>query len=458
MAVRIKRSDISNEQAMLIRSHLCIQPKEENQYMANKFGYTPKPPILFYLYNDPYIDIPFTFAAALLQKSVNQDLNHPKANFTFTGTLFSHQEPVIVEALEHLRTKCSTTIGLPPGRGKTVIGAKLSAEMGLYTVVLVHREFLCKQWEETYKNFTNATIWIVGTPAPEKFPDITICMDTKFHQLPDIYRDRIGTLIIDESHVFCTPSRVECLLSWHPKYIIAETATLERTDGLHIMIQSITGVHGIFQISSKPFEVYQIETSIQPEIKNNRQGTTDWISLIKSLAYNQTRNEMIISLVKNNPHHKIMILCAEVQHVELLHNLLIEQKESVDSMAGNKNKYSDSRILVGTISKIGTGFDEKTACPDFNGIRINMLILCTSIKKASQLEQSIGRVFRAEMPVVIDLVDDNPILKRHWNERKKWYISRNGTLKNIKMVPCEDTNITEKANKFLQDKLGSLKL
>jgi len=134
--------------------------------------------------------------------------------------------------------------------------------------------------------------------------------------------------------------------------------------------------------------------------------------------------------------------------------------ESVDSMAGTKSTYSDSRILVGTISKIGTGFDEKTACPNFNGVRINMLILCTSIKKASLLEQSIGRVFRAEMPVVIDLVDDNPILKRHWKERQKWYISRNGTIKTIKMIPQvnQEQRVQENATKFLQDKLGSLTL
>jgi len=460
MAVRIKRSDLTEEQAMLIRSHLCLQPQEKNQFLANKYGIPPKPPILFYIFKDPYVYVPFTFGAALLRKPVNQDLEHPKANFTFTGELFEHQLPIVEEAAEHLRMKGTTTIGLYPGFGKTVVGAKLATDLGLYVAVLYHRDFLGGQWETTFRNFTNATTWIVGTSAPKEFPQVTLCMDTKVQLLPDAYRDRIGCLIIDEAHALCTPSRVECLLSWQPRYVIAETATLIRDDGLHLMIQSITGVHGIFKTSTKPFTVYQLETSIEPEVKNNRQGTTDWTSLIKYICYNEDRNRMILSLVKNNPQYKIMILCAEVRHVELLCESLREMGESVDSMAGTKSTYSDSRILVGTISKIGTGFDEKTACPNFNGVRINMLILCTSIKKASLLEQSIGRVFRAEMPVVIDLVDDNPILKRHWKERQKWYISRNGTIKTIKMIPQvnQEQRVQENATKFLQDKLGSLTL
>jgi superfamily II DNA or RNA helicase len=462
MAVRIRRTDLTEEQSMMIRSHLCLQPTDANPFMAAKFNLPAKPPVLFYLFNEPYVEVPYTFGAALLQRPVNQDLNHPRADFRFTGELFSHQTEVSQEALQQLQLKGTTTLGVYPGFGKTVVGAFLSAAMGLNVVVLYHREFLGNQWDKTFEDFTNATRWIVGTPMPETFPHVTFCMDSRFHLLPEAFRDRIGTLIVDEAHSFCTPSRIECLLAWHPKYVIAETATLERTDGMHLMIQTICGTHGIFRTSTKQFQVMHIETSIEPEVRSTARGT-DWNSLIKSVCYNPTRNQMILSMVQNNPTHKILILCAEVQHVNLLCEALRQMGESVDTMAGNKNSYSDSRVLVGTISKIGTGFDEKTACPDFNGIRINMLILATSIKKAALLEQTVGRVFRSDLPVVCDFVDANPILKRHWNERKKWYVSRNGTIQSIKMVPTtteEDKTdrITETTQKFIQDKIGSLAL
>jgi superfamily II DNA or RNA helicase len=459
MAVRVPRSALTEEQSMMIRSHLCLQPVDANPYMASKFNLPAKPPILFYLANEDYVELPYTFAAALLQRPVNQDLDHPKATFQFTGELFDHQKEVSQEALQHLQTKGTTTLGVYPGFGKTVLGAKLAAEMGLYVVVLYHREILGTQWDKTFEDFTNATRWIVGTPMPEIFPHITFCMDSRFHLLPDAYRDRIGTVIVDEAHAFCTPSRVECLLAWHPKYVIAETATLSRDDGMHLMVQTICGNHGIFRSSTKAFQVMQIETSIEPEIRTTSRGT-DWSSLVKSLCYNETRNRMILSLVQNNPEHKILILCSEVQHVNLLCEALRQMGESVDSMFGTKKSYSDSRVLIGTQSKIGTGFDEKNACPNYNGIRINMLILATSIKKASLLEQTVGRVFRAELPVIIDLVDFNPILKRHWNERKKWYISRNGTIQNIRMVPKveEKDSISEATTKFLQNKIGTLSL
>ena len=34
-------------------------------------------------------------------------------------------------------------------------------------------------------------------------------------------------LIIDEAHLFCTPTRVAVLLAFHPKYVIIESASLE---------------------------------------------------------------------------------------------------------------------------------------------------------------------------------------------------------------------------------------
>ena len=104
-----------------------------------------------------------------------------------------------------------------------------------------------------------------------------------------------------------------------------------------------------------------------------------------------------------------------------------------DFMMGTKKTYSDSQVLIGTVSKVGTGFDEKSMCPDFGGKRSDLLIYCSSTKKAGLMEQNVGRVMRAECPSVIHLVDDNPSIKRHWTESKKWYVSRGATITEMKM-------------------------
>lgn len=455
MAVRIRRSDLTDEHVEKIRKFLFIQPVQPPVYGQPKFYQAqPKPPIIFYIYDQASgeVILPYTFAWILLGKQPNIDIAYVLAPFQFTGELFEHQVPVEEEAYQHLMQKGATTIGLYPGFGKTVVGAKLAARLGLFTIVLYHREFLGPQWATTFKENTTASVWIVGgTPSPCHMPNITLCMATRVHQLPAEYRSRIGCMIIDEAHAFCTPSRIDCLLGFFPRYVIAETATLERDDGTHAMIQAICGLHGIFRSSTKPFQVVKIETGFNPPTSQTAQGRLNWSELVKTLATDPYRNQLILDLVKAHPERKIMILTGLISHTQELCKKLREMGEIADYMSGTKKSYSDSRVLVGTISKIGTGFDEKTACPDFNGVRIDMLILVTSIKKLSTLEQSVGRVFRAQSPIVFDFVDNNSTLKSHWSARQNWYKSRMGTVTVWKMKYPESVEETSPQQSFAFD-------
>ena len=221
-------------------------------------------------------------------------------------------------------------------------------------------------------------------------------------------------------------------VTWvQPQFVIAETATLERKDDqMHVMIYAMCGTHGIFVISQKPFTVYKIETGLEPKVDN----ASDWHGIKKDLLYREERNQIIIDLVMKNLGYKILILTLEIEHVLLLYEKLKDLKISCDYMCKTKKSYSDSTVLVGTVSKIGTGFDEASFCPNYNGIPINFLILAGSIKNAALIEQNVGRAFRSEHPLVFDLVDDHPITKRHFNERRKWYTSRNGKINALQMT------------------------
>jgi hypothetical protein len=61
--------------------------------------------------------------------------------------------------------------------------------------------------------------------------------------------------------------------------------------------------------------------------------------------------------------------------------------------------------------------------------------LAGSIKSLTLTEQSVGRILRATEPYVFDIVHDHRILKTHFNERQKWYKSRNATIKIHRLVP-----------------------
>ena len=338
---------------------------------------------------------------------------------------------IIDQAYQQLLKHSYTTLGVPPGTGKTIMGALLSYLMGYVTMVYCNRSTIAKQWVTTFsKCFPSAIdkIWLVGEDKePKDIPYFIICMDGRTDMLPAHILSAIGMLIIDEAHMFCTPSRVKCLLKCQPRYIVLESATLEREDGMHLMVQSMAGTHGVFKISNQPYLVYKVKTFCYIELVQNRFGN-DFGKMSKSLAESQERNKLIVSIVTTNIHRKFIILSKLQDHVKLLEDIFTKIGIKVGTLYGSKSKYSDSPVLIGTIPKIGTGFDENTACDDFQGVASDTLILCHSVKNWRLFEQLRGRCMRSKSPIVIWLADPISTIDNHFRELKSWIKETNGTI------------------------------
>lgn len=320
----------------------------------------------------------------------------------------------------------------------TIMGAWLAYMLGYLTLVYMTREKIRDAWLVTFlkcnKGF-EGRIWVVGEkePALTGVPAIIICMDKRTDMIPDNLMNLVGTLIIDEAHMFCTPTQVKALLRPQARYIIAETATLERDDDMHLMIQSMVGVHGIFMVSTEPYLVLQLETEILvPEEKNSFGLNYDL--LLKALCANSERNQMAINIVKTNPSHKFIILTRLADHVKLLELLFKISGVRVGTLYRNQRDYSDSQVLIGTMPKIGVGFDEENACKDFAGTKSDVLILMCSVKKWQQYEQYRGRVMRSDSPTVIWFNDKNKTVRKHLKGLEEWIKKTNGTLCPFKYV------------------------
>lgn len=429
MSVRISLDKITNEHKKIITKQLFLQPKKTN-FTANKFSNVEKDPVLFYWVDKPNNEIvlPYTFANILFQTHINSSLKFPAGKFNFKGKLRDNQIPVAEKALSQLFEKGTTTLALPTGFGKSILSTYLSSELikncqGI-VLILTNRLPIQEGWFKTISRETDAGIWVVGDKVPSQC-NIILSMDGRFQKIPKEIKKMISILVIDEAHLFSTSTKTPILLGTCPKYIIACSATLERTDGMHSMIENMVGKHKVEVKNNKKFKVIKVNTGIKTELVKNKMGTVDFSALTRDLSFNPKRNAIIIDFVEQNKQSKFMILSWSKDHCTLLYEILKKRGESVDILSGTKSKYFDSRILIGTISKISTGFDSANVAINFDGIAIDTLILAGSTKSHNLHIQSIGRVFRSDYPTIFELVDDNRISKSHWRARKKNYDEMN---------------------------------
>src|SRR5579885_2421955 len=232
MAVCLDRSKLTPLQEENIRRYLCFQPKVKFVRTNNRFATPPaKEPIFFFRATPTTVTVPYYFGGVLTGQPVNRHLPYPPAPFQMKPNfkwMNPDQGTVSQEGLEQVQKYGTTTLGVYTGFGKTVIGAWLAQKLGLLTCVIFFRNFLATSWKNTFEEFTNAGVWVVGEPVPEKPVHVILCMHTQVHKLSEQYRALIGTLIVDEAHTFCAPEISQRLLDFCPRYVIAETATLER--------------------------------------------------------------------------------------------------------------------------------------------------------------------------------------------------------------------------------------
>ncbi len=446
MSARINLNELTDEQKSTIRKHLYIQPKQTN-FGANKFTAVEKDPILFYWIDKTTNEIvlPYSFANSLMKRHINSTLNYPASKYNFTGSLRDYQKDIVKQALAQLQEKGTTTLDLFTGSGKTLCSLYLASQLGGLVLVVTNRETIQTGWVTTLKDNFDAVVWVIDSKmkVPEKC-NVILTMDGKLEKIPWEIRKMVSVYIIDEMHLMTTSSRVPVLLGVQPKFIIGCSATLERTDGLEVMAFAMLGTHKVELKNNKKFTVYKLNTGIVTELVKNKQGTTDFAALTRALSFDPKRNAIIVDIVLQNKQSKFMILTWNKEHVTFLTNIFKEKGESVDMLAGSKSTYVDSRILIGTMSKISTGFDAQNVAIDWKNICIDTLILTGSTKSHNMHIQSIGRVFRASAPTIIELVDDNRVVKSHWRERKKNYMEMNCEIKEFNLTAAvAEPNVQE---------------
>jgi superfamily II DNA or RNA helicase len=445
MALVVPRNLFDSEKEEITLSCLSFRPGEDKfKVVANQ---QPVEPIRFFEISKNQVILPSAFGRKLFKKEIEKNIlkppHHENIFFNFLKELFVHQQTVADRSYETLKNHNFVLLNLFTGFGKTIMGAYLSSKLQKRTLILSTQSILPKQWEETFLTFTDAKVEVYSG-SKKKFPSdesqVVICTSGVLNNMPYEIRKTFGTVILDEVHSFCTRTRIFSVLLIEPTYIIAETATFERPDGGESMIRSVIGYNDVVVPLKKNFNVYCVETGVQPTVMLDFRGKMIWSKYVSSLVQNDYRNDLIVSWILKNSSRKILVLTDRKEMIDNISGRLLEKQIEHDFLFGNKKKYKDTKILLGTWAKIGVGFDEKSACENFSGIRIDLVFLLFSTKQTWLVEQSVGRAFRAEMPSVVDFVDQHPTSKSHFGFRQRWYKSRGGNIIKVSGEPI-DTSI-----------------
>jgi len=456
MSVRIELATVTTDQQVVLTkrfTYRSVTRKQGVQVFGDAFP--------GFLINATHTSVALPKSAAQTLLGVRPPVAAavPATDLRFTGTLQEtpdrDQQTAMKEAAEHLATYGTTLLALRTGFGKTVCAAYLASEVAKKrTLVLVCREALLKQWVAELKASTNASV-ALGKPEPTT--QILVCTPGTLRHVPYAWVAGVGTLVLDEAVDFCTPGRLPPVLSVTPMYVIACTATPTRPDGLHCILEDIVGEHRVVRSNLTSFEVTRLLTGYHPTTVQNSQGGVDWTSLQYDLFFSAHRNYCLLRTLEDavKSNHKVLVLTAYTGHVDLLMLLLADAGIAASRFDGSRKSYTNARVLVGNTKKVGVGFDEKSHCEDFDGERIDLLVLACSTKQFEVLQQYVGRVVgRASMPSVIHLVDDDTRIKgTHWRVARTWYEENLGRIRDRKwtdLVPdAWNTRHTEHARAIL---------
>lgn len=349
----------------------------------------------------------------------------------FQGKLKPIQRPIVKKYLEWVAHEGAGLLELYCGMGKTVMALWIIAALGRKTLVVVHKEFLLRQWEERIAQFLpNARVGRIQGPRVEtEDKDIVIGMlqslSMKDYGIETF--QQFGLTIIDEVHHIAAEVFSRALFRIVTRYMLGLSATMKRKDGLtHVFKMFLGDVvckkerKGNHAVVVKAINFLSDEPEFS-KVEYNWRGQTHYAIMIKKLCEFNRRSEFVLrvlcDVLQQGASQQVIILGHNKSLLKYLHDAIKHRSIAsvgfyVGGMKEKDLKISETKqVIIATYAMASEGLDIKT---------LTTLIMATP---KSDVEQSVGRILRGHnsKPLVVDIVDKHGIFQRQWIKRRRWY-------------------------------------
>lgn len=424
MSIAISIHKLTDSEITLCETDLVI--KEENCNKKKKslpFFHTTKTIDAFRKEGDKLL-VPFHWGSTNFNTRPKRS-EKEEIHVEFVGELREDQKKIQKECITIMNKRGSCLLAVFPGGGKTITSLSLASKIRLKTFILVNKLVLIKQWQETIEKVFDKKAKLQVVYSKTKIdPDcdfyIMNAINVPKRTFDEYSMLKIGLVIVDECHLMMTKIFSQSLTFFCPRYLLGLSATPFRPDGYDIFLDLYFGKEKVIRNLYRPHRVLVYETGIQIKHECDAKGDMIWQSVIDNQTSDKNRNRNIINICKKFKDRSILILSKRILQIQSLYNLLVDCKENVTMIRDGDGIFDkEARILIATFQKVGTGFSHD---------KLDMLILATDAE--SYFLQYLGRVFRTQevQPIIIDIVDNHPVLKKHFKSRKIIYQQAGGKI------------------------------
>lgn len=425
----IPKELLTNDILKQLKKDLNVSPESSfNDYNVKVFK--------VYRISKEYVTIPIYY---YLDKLVPKfpEIKDYKTSFEDNGSFKGNFENIIelrqnqIECYNNCINEFNKPFGggiilMITGFGKTLTSLKIACFLKQKTLIVVNKLELVEQWKREINKFIpEAKIGLIQGPNFDIIDkDIVIGMLQTISIKKTITNDNFtwcSLAIFDEVHNISSEVFSNIMFKVRPKYLFGLTATLERKDNLHYLIEWYLGGILYSNISKEKKQITEIhiykykgESSVPLTLRN---GDAACSAMLSAISNDNIRNDLIVDILKEltkNPERNILLISDRISQLKYINNKLPNKSALfIGKMKSSElDESKKSQILLATYKLAGEGFSHS---------KLNCLVFGTS---RSNINQAVGRIYRKNhiiKPIIVDIYDDFSYFKTQYYKRRKIY-------------------------------------